>query len=548
MTQDAAPAIDIDTREQTTIQRLLRRHLPGVDVWAYGSRVRWNARSQSDLDLVAFAPPEQRDAVFKLKEAFEESSLPFSVDLLIWEDLPEPFHRNIEAEYVVIQSARKENVNSKWREVTLGEIAQLNDAVYSPQEEWPFVNYLDTGNITENRISEIQHLVSGVDKLPSRARRKVEPGDIVYSTVRPNQRHFGMIKDVPGNFLASTAFSVIRGNHDVACTDFIYWFLAQDHVVDYLHSIAENSTTAYPSIRPHDLEQLILSIPPLPEQRAIAHILGTLDDKIELNRRMNQTLEAMARAIFQDWFVDFGPVRAKMEGLDPYLPPELWDLFPDDMVDSKLGEIPEGWDVKSLSDCVDVDRGLSYKGSGLSFDGMPMHNLNSIYEGGGYKDAGIKYYVGEYQDRHTTDPGDVLVANTEQGHDRLLIGFAAIVPDRLGTKGLFSHHLYRIQPKKRIGLSKDFLCELFNTKAMHDTISGYATGTTVNMLPADAMRLPRIVHPPFDLVTAYTSFARATRRRRERLYEESRVLAEHRDTLLPNLVSGDAPRKLGGQP
>ena len=84
------------------------------------------------------------------------------------------------------------------------------------------------------------------------------------------------------------------------------------------------------------------------QQRAIAHILGTLDDKIALNRRMNQTLEEMARAIFQDWFVDFGPVRAKLEGREPYLPPELWDLFPDRLVDSELGEIPEGWEVGAL--------------------------------------------------------------------------------------------------------------------------------------------------------------------------------------------------------
>ena len=122
--------------------------------------------------------------------------------------------------------------------------------------------------------------MAGVDKIPSRARRKVEPGDIVYSTVRPNQCHFGLIGDVPDNFLASTGFAVIRGKREVACTDYIYWLLVQDHIVEYLHSIAENSTSAYPSIRPSDLEELVLSLPPLPEQRAIAHILGALDDKI----------------------------------------------------------------------------------------------------------------------------------------------------------------------------------------------------------------------------------------------------------------------------
>ena len=92
--------------------------------------------------------------------------------------------------------------------------------------------------------------------------------------------------------------------------------------------------------------KLAVALPPLPEQRAIAHILGTLDDKIELNRRMNETLEAMARALFKSWFVDFDPVRAKAEGRDPGLPKHIADLFPDSFEDSELGEIPKGWEVR----------------------------------------------------------------------------------------------------------------------------------------------------------------------------------------------------------
>ena len=183
---------------------------------------------------------------------------------------------------------------------------------------------------------------------------------------------------------------------------------------------------------PMHLRQMTVQVPPLPEQRAIAHVLGTLDDKIELNRRMNETLEEMARALFKSWFVDFEPVRAKMEGRWhrgeslPGLPAEHYDLFPDRLVDSKLGEIPEGWEVKALGDCINVERGLSYKGSGLSSSGMPMHNLNSIFEGGGYKDEGIKHYNGAYQPRHLAYPGDVIVANTEQGHYRLLGGLPGV--------------------------------------------------------------------------------------------------------------------------
>src|SRR5207302_8604487 len=117
-----------------------------------------------------------------------------------------------------------------------------------------------------------------------------------------------------------------------------------------------------------------LPIAPISDQRAIAHILGTRDDKIELNRRTSETLEAMARALFKSWFVDFDPVRAKAEGRDPGLPKQLADLFPDSFEDSELGEIPKGWRVLALAECVDAARGLSYKGSGLSDSGPPMHN------------------------------------------------------------------------------------------------------------------------------------------------------------------------------
>ena len=199
----------------------------------------------------------------------------------------------------------------RWRAVTLGDCAVINDASYSPKEAWPFIHYLDTGNVTDNRIAAIRRLVPGTDTIPSRARRKVQPGDIVYSTVRPDQRHFGLLKDPPDNLLVSTAFAVIRGQAGVAHTDFLYWFLAQRHVVERLHTIAEHSVSAYPSIRPDDIARLELRLPPLPEQRRIAHVLGTLDAKIALNRRLNATLEDMARALFKSWFVDFDPVHAK---------------------------------------------------------------------------------------------------------------------------------------------------------------------------------------------------------------------------------------------
>jgi type I restriction enzyme S subunit len=290
---------------------------------------------------------------------------------------------------------------------------------------------------------------------------------------------------------------------------------------------------------PMHLRQMRVRLPPPPEQRAIAQILGTLDDKIELNRRMNETLEEMARALFKSWFVDFDPVRRKAEGRDPGLPKHLADLFPSRFVDSELGEIPEGWPVATLKDVCEATKGVSYKGSGLADAGMPLHNLNSVYEGGGYKHEGLKHYTGEFADRHVVLPGDLLVANTEQGHDRLLIGYAAIVPSIYGDRGIASHHIYRVRPLAGTGLSAVYLCQLLNSRKMHELVSGYANGTTVNMLPVTALQHPMIVVPPSDLLRSFSDAATAMGRRREQTITESASLAAARDALLPKLISGE---------
>jgi type I restriction enzyme S subunit len=305
--------------------------------------------------------------------------------------------------------------------------------------------------------------------------------------------------------------------------------------------LANTSQVGVPSIaQPVTyLRTIEIPLPPLPEQRAIAHILGALDDKIELNRQMNETLEAMARALFRSWFVDFDPVRAKDEGRDPGLPREVADLFPDGLEESELGEIPKGWTVGTLADHFDAVKGVSYKGSGLADTGMPLHNLNSVYEGGGYKYEGIKYYTGEYAERHVVKPGDLIVTNTEQGHDRLLIGYAAIVPRLFGERGIASHHIYRMRPKAKSPLTAGFLCYLLNSPQMHDIVSGYANGTTVNMLPIDGVQKPQVVVPAPTLVEIFDNLVITSVLRREKLIDESRTLAALRDTLLPKLISGE---------
>lgn len=192
-----------------------------------------------------------------------------------------------------------------WRTIRLGSACTTNSATYSPKEKWEFVNYLDTGNITNNRIDSIQHIDVESEKLPSRARRKVKTNSIIYSTVRPNQRHFGIIKSQPDNFLVSTGFAVIDVKPEILDANYLYYVLTQDSIVEKLHAIAEQSTSAYPSIKSSDIEDLEIEVPDLATQKKIAGILGELDRKAKQNAEINKNLEQQAQAIYKAWFVDF---------------------------------------------------------------------------------------------------------------------------------------------------------------------------------------------------------------------------------------------------
>lgn len=196
-------------------------------------------------------------------------------------------------------SKKKRSACKEWSKMSLRDCTVINECMYSTKEAWTFINYLDTANINENRISEIQKLIVGKDKIPSRARRKVKLGDIVYSTVRPNQKHFGVMTHVPDNFLVSTGFSVIKGRKGLARTDFVYWFLAQSRVIKYLQAIAEYNASAYPSIRPDDIKNLKIDLPPLNEQKRIAKILFTWDKAIEMLEKLVSNAQAHKKALIQ---------------------------------------------------------------------------------------------------------------------------------------------------------------------------------------------------------------------------------------------------------
>jgi len=191
---------------------------------------------------------------------------------------------------------------SEWKEVILADYIETN--IKSIGKDYPFttIQYLDTGSITANRIEKLQEF--NISDAPSRAKRLIEENDIIYSSVRPNQLHYGFIKHPEENLVVSTGFVVVNCNKEKLYSKFLFYYLSSDSSTEYLHSIAEASTSAYPSLKPSDIEALGILLPPLPEQKAIAEVLCSLDDKIDMLHRQNKTLEQMAETLFRQWFIE----------------------------------------------------------------------------------------------------------------------------------------------------------------------------------------------------------------------------------------------------
>ena len=276
--------------------------------------------------------------------------------------------------------------------------------------------------------------------------------------------------------------------------------------------------SAQPILNKSAFGQLKIILPPLPEQRAIAHILGTLDDKIELNRRMNRTLEEMARAIFQDWFVDFGPVRAKLEGRDPYLPSDLWDLFPDRLVDSDLGEIPEGWEVKALGDAIRILDNLR----------VPLNSRQRTQRKGRYRyygAAGILDYVDDFlfDGVHvlTGEDGSVI---DQSGHP---------VTQYVWGQFWVNNHAHVL--KGKMGFCDEHIYLL----AQAQDIGAFVTGAVQPKLSQSNLKLIPIVVPSTFLLEAFPTVVQPIFGAIRFNSDETFVLAAQRDVLLPELVSGE---------
>ena len=303
---------------------------------------------------------------------------------------------------------------------------------------------------------------------------------------------------------------------------FLYYIFTQlGHDLD----IVGGGGSIYTNVSKSRFSDIEVSLPPLPEQRRIAHMLGTLDDKIELNRRMNETLDEMARAIFKDWFVDFGPVRAKMEGRDAYLPDDIWNLFPDSLADSELGQIPDGWEVKALDEIANFRNGLALQKfrPKQNEDRLPVVKIAQLRSG--YTKDG-PWASANITPECIIDDGDVVFAWSG----------SLMVKVWCGGQGALNQHLFKVTSAEY----PKWLCFHYTNHHLPEfqRIAADKT-TTMGHIKRHHLSDAKCVIPNQDLLSAMDGILDGLLVRSIAASVESRTLAAMRDTLLPKLVSGE---------
>jgi predicted nucleotidyltransferase len=348
--------IDISQDQLQTIKEILKRHVPDYEVRAFGSRFTWTAKDYSDLDLAIVGPEKLLlKELSALKTAFKESDLSFRVDVLDWRAISPEFQKVIEQGYEVIQKPGLGGRAKEWEATFLGEIAEI---IMGQSPAGEMCNEIGAGLPLLNGPTEFGLFHPNPVQYTTDPKKFSALGDLLFC-VRGSTT--GRMNWADQQYAIGRGLAAIRHKNGKDYQSFL------KGIIDYYLPVllAEATGSTFPNVSSQQLNKLSIEVPPLRTQRLIAAILSALDEKIELNRQTNATLEAIAQAIFKEWFVDFSFPGATGE-----------------MVESELGMIPKGWEVMTLSEAIEVNPSRALRKGEiapyLDMANMPMQGHRAI--------------------------------------------------------------------------------------------------------------------------------------------------------------------------
>ena len=357
---------------------------------------------------------------------------------------------------------------SDWKEYSLGDISR-NISRRFDFNAYPNVVFINTGDVLNNQFLHCD--ISNVKDLPGQAKKTIKKGDILYSEIRPGNGRYLFVDNDFDNYVVSTKFMVIEPNANIVLPEFLFLLLISNETTEYFKMIAESRSGTFPQITFDSVSSLSLNIPDKETQQKILDIITPLDDKIELNTQINQTLEQIAQALFKSWFVDFDPVRAKVQALSDGLSLEQAELaamqaisgktaeeltalsqtqpdryaelaetakaFPCEMVEVDGVEVPKGWAVKALDEIANYQNGLALQKFRPEDDEpfLPVVKIAQLRQG--YADGEEKAKA-SIKPECIIDNGDVIFSWSG----------SLLVDIWCGGKAALNQHLFKVTSKR----------------------------------------------------------------------------------------------------
>lgn len=415
---------------------------------------------------------------------------------------------------------------SNWPLVTVDQLCEL--IVDCVNKTAPVVPYetpyrmVRTTNIRGGRINlDDCRFVDEVTYRKWTRRAELKYGDVLLTREAPIGE-VGFV-DAPNGLFLGQRIMQYRANEKMLNSRFLHYSF-QSPALQHQFGAHEGSGSVVSHIRVGDCFKFKMPLPPLPVQSAIAELLGALDDKIELNRQTNAILEAMARALFKDWFVDFGPTRAKAEGRTPYLAPHLWELFPDALDDE---DKPMGWKVQTLSDISSLNPDTwSAKKHPSQVNYVDLSNVKW-----GNIEATQRYVWADAPSRarRVLYPADTIVGTVRPGN-----GSYALI----GEDGLTGSTGFAVLRPNGSNLRELVYCAATAPENI-ERLSHLADGAAYPAVRPDVVSATEFVRGNDDISSAFSELTAPLIDRLEANKQESRTLAQTRDLLLPKLMSGE---------
>ena len=457
----------------------------------FGSRAIDTYKEASDIDIAIKGEKADFMLAAKIKGYFEdETYLPFFFDIISYNSIDNDELKKH------IKTKGKFLYRKGWRTCRLGEVAETNLSTINKTYPHKNIEYLDTGSITCGIIENLQPY--DLSEAPSRAKRIVSHEDIIYSTVRPIQRHYGFIEKPKENLIVSTGFTVITCNKNEIEPKFLYYIVSSDETTEILDIIAEASTSTYPSLKPSDIENLEILLPPLQEQKAIGEVLSSLDDKIDLLHRQNKTLESLAETLFRHHFIDNAQPDWELEELGKYV----------NVVDNRGKTPPNQKEITPY----------------------PVIEVNALGKESRLVDYSV---IRKYVDKETFE--NWFRANPKK-YDTLIstVGSIGELSMFLVEKGNIAQNVIALQAKE---ISPFYIYQILKYKkeeVMQLDIGGVQPSIKVPHLLSIIIPIPKIeVQNAFDeQMIAFTNKIKNNQK-------QIQTLENLRDTILPKLISGD---------